>query len=222
MTIYIDTADLEIIKENIDKDFCGGVTTNPSILSKIENLNYFYHLKKIKDICKKYNKSLSIEVTTNDKNKIIVEALKLKKKFNFKNLHIKVPVSRDNLTLISSLHKNNLKVNVTCVFTLAQSYLSADAKANYISIFYNRTKDLGEDPIKIISNLRRYIDDNNLKSKIIVGSVRSRKDVEDGILSGAHIVTVPPKIYYEMFDNQGTTNSIDQFLNDIKKIQKRN
>ena len=222
MTIYLDTADLEIITENIDKHFCGGITTNPSILSKINNLDYFAHLKKIKQLCKKYNKSLSIEVTTNDKRKILKEALKIKKKYNFRKLHIKIPVSHDNLSLISNMHRNKIKVNVTCVFTLAQAYLSADSFGDYISIFYNRTKDLGEDPIKIIKNLRKYIDNHNLKSKIIVGSIRSRQDVEDGISSGAHIITVPPKIYTELFENKGTTNSINQFLDDIKKIQKGN
>ena len=85
MTIYLDTADLEIIAENIDKNFCGGITTNPSILSKINNLDYFAHLKKIKQLCKKYNKSLSIEVTTNDKRKILKEALKIKKNITLGN-----------------------------------------------------------------------------------------------------------------------------------------
>jgi len=222
MTFYIDTADIKIIKENISHNFCDGVTTNPSILSKIENLDYYDHLKKIKTLCKKNNKSLSIEVTTNDKTKILEEALSLKKKFNFKRLHIKIPVSQDNLSLIKSIHKNKMKVNVTCVYTLAQGYLSADSYADYISIFYNRTKDLGEEPKKIITNLRKYIDQNNLKSKIIVGSIRSRQDVEDGIACGAHIITVPPKIFFEIFNNDGTLNSINQFLDDIKKIQKRN
>lgn len=222
MTIYLDTADLTIINKNIDKDFCGGITTNPSILSKINDLDYYSHLKKIKNLCNKYKKSLSIEVTTNDKDKILDEALKLKKKFNFSKLHIKIPVSHENLSLINKMHKNKIRVNVTCVFTLAQAYLSADSKGDYISIFYNRTKDLGENPIKIIKNLRKYIDHHNLKSKIIVGSIRSRQDIEDGISSGAHIITVPPKIFAEMFENQGTTNSINQFLDDIKKIQKRN
>ena len=115
-----------------------------------------------------------------------------------------------------------MKVNVTCVYTLAQGYLSADSYADYISIFYNRTKDLGEEPKKIITNLRKYIDQNNLKSKIIVGSIRSRQDVEDGIACGALIITVPPKIFFEIFNNEGTLNSINQFLDDIKKIQKRN
>lgn len=222
MTFYIDTADIEIIKKNIEYDFCDGVTTNPSILSKIENLDYYEHLKKIKKLCKTNNKSLSIEVTTNDKTKILNEALSLKKQFNFKRLHIKIPISHANLSLIQLMHKNKMKVNVTCVFTLAQAYLSADSKADYISIFYNRTKDLGENPSKIIKSLREYIDRNSLKSKIIIGSIRSRQDIEDGISNGAHIITIPPKVFDEMFINEGTSNSINQFLNDIKKIQKRN
>ena len=220
MSIYIDTADLDLIKKNIDKKFCHGVTTNPTILSKIKNLNYFNHLKKIQRVCKKFNKSLSIEVTTNDPNKILDEIKYLKKFFFFKKLHIKIPVGYENLSLIDIIHKNKLKVNVTCVYTLSQGILSADAGADYISIFYNRTKDHGEDPNKIIFNLKNYIINNRLKSRIIVGSIRSYKDVEVGLSNGADIITVPPQIYYQLFNHEGTDNSINQFLNDIKKIQK--
>ena len=100
----------------------GGMTLIPAMKLRLAAYSDLINIKKIKTLCKKNNKSLSIEVTTNDKTKILEEALSLKKKFNFKRLHIKIPVSQDNLSLIKSIHKNKMKVNVTCVYTLAQGY----------------------------------------------------------------------------------------------------
>jgi transaldolase len=222
MTIFIDTADIDSLKKFIHYKFCGGITTNPSLLSNILNLNYEIQLKQILKICKKKNKSLSLEVLTNYPNKILEEAKAIHKRYNYNKLFVKVPVSFDNLKVVDQLIDLKIKVNVTCVFTLAQSILCADMNVDYISIFYNRIRDLKNDPDLIINTLSKYIKKTNSKSKILAASIRSPLDVENCIRNGADIVTVPPKIFEQLFFSQGTINSINQFANDTKKIFKNN
>ena len=199
MKFFIDTANIEDIRKVINSNFCSGVTTNPSLIAK-ENVNYTNLMKLIVAECKKNSKPVSIEVFSNDKKKIYFEALKLNKVFRYKDLHI--------------------KINCTCVFSLSQALLCIQSNINIISIFFNRIRDLEEDPIRIIKIAKSIITKGGFKSKILIGSVRSVADIEECAEAGADIITIPSKLFVDSCHHKGSVTSINKFLEDVKKIKK--
>jgi transaldolase len=219
MKFFIDTANIEEIRKVINSNFCSGVTTNPSLVAK-ENVNYINLMRLIVAECKKNSKPVSIEVFSNEKKKIYSEAIQLNKNFRYKDLHIKIPMSYDNLIIINRLVKKNIKINCTCVFSLSQALLCIQSNINIISIFFNRIRDLGEDPIRIIKIAKNIIADGGFKSKILVGSVRSVADIEESAEAGADIITIPAKLFIDSCHHKGSEISINKFLEDVKKIKK--
>jgi transaldolase len=137
-----------------------------------------------------------------------------------KDLHIKIPISYDNLIIINKLIKNNIKINCTCVFSLSQALLCIQSNINIISIFFNRIRDLEEDPIRIIKIAKSIITKGGFKSKILIGSVRSVADIEECAEAGADIITIPSKLFVDSCHHKGSVTSINKFLEDVKKIKK--
>ena len=220
MKLLLDTAVISEIEKYINFSFIGGVTTNPSLLSKIDFSSYKSDLHKIKDLCQKNNKSLSLEVFSNDPNEIYKEAIMIHKEFNFDNLFVKIPIDIKTISVIQKLESEGIKINCTCVYTLEQSFLLALMNTSIISVFYNRTKDKGNDPNMIIYNLKNFIIKNNSSSKIITGSIRNIKDVSQSLLNGTDYVTLNTKIIDDCINNEGSKESINQFMKDLKAWQK--
>lgn len=219
MKFLLDTAIYQDIKELISLSFVGGVTTNPSLLSKINFNNYKKDLFKIRDLCMSHNKNLSIEVFSNNPDEIYSEAIKIYNEFKFNDLYIKIPITYSNASVIQKLEEENIKINCTCVYTIEQAMPLALMNTSIISIFYNRTKDKGNNPNEIIKNLKKFISDNHSTSKIIAGSIRKINDVSESLLSGTDFVTLNPEIIKKCFYNEGSEESIDQFMSDLKSWQ---
>lgn len=219
MKIFLDSANLEELESCLKRGCISGVTTNPSILSKEPKTDFLKHIQKMADLCKQYGQvvPLSVEVFTTDAQEMLAQAHELVEKIDYENLNIKVPIGWDELEVIHRLSREGIAVNCTCIFNEAQSELAAQAGAEYISIFLGRLKDIGGEPLSVISNVRQLLDENGHASKIIVGSVRHPKEVVDAHIAGGHIVTTGMKIYQAMAGHPQTDKSVEGFLRDFQQ-----
>ena len=219
MRFFIDTANLDVIQKHICYDFCSGITTNPSLASKEGDHSYKNLISSLVELCKKYSKPISIEVFTNDKDKIYDAAMEIMDYYEYEKIYVKVPIGFENIKIIERLRKKNILINCTCVFSLSQALLCIKSDVNFISIFYNRIKDMNQDPNKIIRITKDVIVKNKSNSEILVGSVRKVEDIESAAEYGAHIATIPPKLFEQSCFHVGSVKAIDQFLEDAKKIK---
>ena len=216
--LFIDTANLDEISSACKRGIISGVTTNPSLMSKEPRGSYVNHMIKIAEICQKYNNiPLSVEVFATDQNEIYQQALRLEEDIGYHNLNIKIPVGFNELETINKLAAVGARVNCTCCFTTSQLTLAAAAGARYVSFFYNRAKDSGEDEFRTLDDASKFIKSNNLNCKIIAGSIRTPKDITDAWSYGADIVTSGYEVIKDGTTHPGTQSSVDQFLTDFKE-----
>jgi transaldolase len=218
MLLFADTANLSQIEDLLKKGIISGVTTNPSLLSKEPKTDFYAHIKKIVSMCKNNgNIPLSVEVFAEKPNEMYTQALEIVDKLNYANINIKIPVGYKELEVINNLKNQNIDVNCTCCFTASQMQLAAQAGAKYVSLFYNRLIDVGGNPIRVLKRTRKFIDENELDSKIIAGSIRNAYDVEDSWNSGSHIVTAGYNVILKSLKHPKTEESVKGFLEDFKE-----
>jgi len=211
MEIFIDTASIKEIKELLPWGVITGVTTNQKIFSNEKGISF---PDRVREILSAIDAPLSIEVTKTDQSDqaLLLEA-KEYSSWNPKNIVIKIPMFGNGrgLKLASLLHSENIKTNVTCLMTTNQVLLAALTGATYASIFICRIRDAGADPIKVIQDSKRIIEENHLPTKIIVGSIRTPDDVAQAAAAGAHIITITPKVLLQMPFHQKTEDTIKEF-----------
>ena len=229
--LLVDTAEIEAIRHMMTTDAISGVTTNPSLISKEKNTSYIGHLREIVEIIEDSpttlsgeRKHLSVEVTSLDCDKMIEESRVLAQNLSSPriNLFVKIPVSINNLSVITELTKMGISVNATACMTYTQAKLSADAGAKIVSFFFNRmfdmekcpktqmTRDLALQNISKFSTLERYSRDR-WTPQVICGSIRSTTDVIDCWTNGADYVTASPKIIVDLCRHPATDQAIDEF-----------
>ncbi len=240
MRIFADTADLGEIEEVLKRGFVRGVTTNPSLIAKQQGGDFEGHVKKIVSLINTYQPDvdLSVEVFSRDLKEILVQATRFKKIFECQNLSIKVQIGWDELEAIRLLRRNEIPVNCTCCMTVTQAVMAAAAGARYVSLFVGRIRDGGEqelflkeriklqqrgaltsddyDPFKVIISTRKLLDREYPGVEIIAGSMRTVADIKSSALSGAHIITIPPKFFADMVGHFKTDEVINQFFADFK------
>lgn len=218
MKIFLDSANLQDVENGLARGHLSGITTNPSLLSKEPKANFYEHIKKIVKLVEAdgRNLPLSVEVFATKPDEMIAQAQDIMEKIAYPHLNIKVPIGWDELKVIYSLTKRGIRVNCTCIFTEEQCVLAADSGASYVSIFHCRLKDMGGDPVRVISNTRRILDQAGHKAEIIVGSIRLQTDVLEAHLAGGHIATVGAKILEQMAAHPGTDKSVQGFLKDFQ------
>jgi TalC/MipB family fructose-6-phosphate aldolase len=219
--LFLDTANLSSIKYFNNKGIISGVTTNPSLFSKEPKQNFDLLIKEIWKYCANNDLSFSIEVFTSDPKEINNQAqklysdlLKINNKLNL--LYIKIPIGINELECIKYLNLQGMNINCTCCYNTTQMELACLAGAKYVSLFYRRCRDMGEDPNVILTRTKKFILDNNLDTKIIAGSIRSGLDIQDAWEYGADIVTSGPQAIEDGLNHEGTTKSINQFVNDFQ------
>lgn len=208
---FIDTANVKEIKEILPWGILSGVTTNQKIFSCEKGINFKDRVKEILSII---DAPLSIEVTkTNESDEAMIAEAKEYSSWNPKNIVIKIPMFGNGrgLILANKLHKEKIKTNVTCLITTNQVVLAALSGATYASIFYCRVRDSGGDPVKVIQDSKRIIEESGLKTKIIVGSIRKPEDVAEAAAAGAPIITITPKVLLQMPFSQKTEDTIKEF-----------
>ena len=223
MPIFLDTADLNEIKRFHSMGVIRGVTTNPTILLKQGVPGGMEALQtRSQEIASLISPlPLSVEVTTNDRNRALEQALTFAEWAN--NIVVKVTVhgpegELENMELIHELEsKHNIRVNVTAMMSAQQCLLAALAGATYVSIFAGRVNDMGYNAVDEISKLRGLLDQFQLKSKIIAGSTREVLNVVEWLKAGAHVVTVLPQLLEKMLVHPYTKETVQMFLRDAEK-----
>jgi transaldolase len=214
MKIFIDTANVEHIKEANSWGIIDGVTTNPSLIAK-EGRDFKQVIKEITEIV---DGPISAEVISLTADKMVPEAEKLAKMH--KNIVIKVPMTAEGLKATKALSKKGIKTNVTLVFQPVQALLAAKAGATYVSPFVGRLDDISHVGMDIVRTICQIYKNYNYKTEIIVASVRHPNHVIEAALAGAHICTIPYNVLVQLVKHPLTDIGIDKFLADWEKVPK--
>jgi len=208
MKLFIDTANVNEIKEAAALGVICGVTTNPSLIAK-EGRDFIETIKEITTIV---DGPISAEVVAPDAEGMVKEAEKLVALH--KNIVIKIPVTAEGLKAVKILSAKGIKTNVTLVFTPAQALLAARAGATYVSPFVGRLDDISSNGIALIADIAEIFAIHDIKCEIISASIRSPQSVIDSAKAGAHIATVPYKVINQMLAHPLTDSGIDRFMKD--------
>ena len=206
MELFIDTANIEEIREIASWGVITGVTTNPKIFSK-ENVALKSRVQEILSIVPG---PLSVEVTTNDLDEMLVEA-QLFASWS-EHIVVKVPMGPAGLIAATELKKREIKTNVTAVMTVGQALLAAQAGATYASIFYSRINDIGQEGLDVIRQASDLFRKSHFHTQIIVGSIRIPTQITDAAIAGADIITVPYKFFSQLANHPQTDSTIKEFL----------
>ena len=215
MKIFIDTANIEEIKEAASWGILDGVTTDPSLMAK--TAKSFDEIAK--EIIKIVDGPISLEAIAQDTEGIIKEARQLSK--IHKNVVVKIPVTKEGLSAVRILAREEIKTNVTLAFSPNQALLAAKAGATYVSPFVGRLDDISQDGMKVVEDILTIFKNYQIHTQIIVASVRNPIHVLRAALMGAHIVTCPFAVLESLFKHPLTDIGIKRFLDDWAKIPKK-
>ena len=219
MKIFIDTADLDEIKELASWGIIDGVTTNPTLVAK-SGRSFGEIINEIFNIV---DGPISLEVVSEKANEMVDEAKNLVSKIPEKyrkNITIKIPINPEGLKAVKLLKKDKIKTNVTLIFSANQALLAAKAGATYVSPFIGRLDDNGIDGMYLIEEIVEIFDNYNIDTEIIVAGIRHPINVIESERLGADIATIPPEIIRKMVKHPLTKVGIDSFLSDWKKVKK--
>lgn len=206
--IFLDTASLKEIEEISSWGVIDGVTTNQKIFLAEGGVDF---KRRVLDICQIIDGPISVETTKSNLADLLDEAREYASWHE--NIVVKVAMSGngEGLRVVSRLTRENIRTNMTVMMTFNQLVLATKAGATFVSLFYNRSKEAGEDPNKIVRDYVNFVRDEGYRSRLIVGSIRTPDDVSSAIANGAHIMTIPTKILKLMPFNKRTEETIAEF-----------
>ncbi len=211
MKLFIDTANIEEIREVSKWGVLSGVTTNPSLIAKEGR-----DLKEvIEEITTLVDGPISAEVIGETADEMVAEADELVKIHS--NVVIKIPMTEEGLKAVSILSKKGIKTNVTLIFSATQALLAAKSGAFFVSPFLGRLDDIGHTGIALVEDISYIFDVHNIKTEIISASIRHNLHVLDAAKAGSHIATIPYKVLKQMLKHPLTDSGIEKFLADAKK-----
>ena len=212
MKFFVDSADINDIRELNDSGLIDGVTTNPSLVAKAGK----DFIEVIGEICALVDGPVSAEVTALDAATMISEGKKLRAIAD--NVCIKVPLTWEGLKACKALSSDGIQVNVTLCFNANQALLAAKAGAGFISPFIGRLDDMGVDGMALISEIRIIYDNYpNLNTEILAASIRSVNHVKEAALIGADVATVPASVIKSLVNHPLTDKGLDAFMADWEK-----
>jgi len=214
MKFFIDTADVNEIKEAESLGILDGVTTNPTLISKTGRP----FRETIEEICTIVKGPVSAEVVSTETEAIIKEGRDLAKIAD--NIVVKVPLIKDGLKAVKVLTSEGIKVNVTLCFSSNQALLAAKVGATYISPFVGRLDDKGHTGMEVVDEIRTIYDNYDFDTEIIVASVRTPLHVRDAALMGADIATIPLEVFNKIVQHPLTDAGLKSFLADWEKVPK--
>ena len=212
MKFFLDTANLDEIKEACSWGVVAGVTTNPTLVSKEGNIDFH---TRVRDIAEVVNGPVSAEAVSLEKSKLVEEAKVIAK--IHPQVVVKIPLCPDGLGAVKELTALGIKTNVTLVFSANQAILAAAAGATYVSPFVGRLDDIGEDGLKLVYDVVDIYDAYGIETKVIAASLRHPAHVLECAKAGADYATVPFKVLKMLFNHPLTTKGIDQFNADWAK-----
>src|SRR5699024_1489376 len=211
MKFFIDTANIDEIKEANALGVLAGVTTNPSLVAK-EGVSFHGRLKEITS--EVTDRSVSDEVISEDAAGMIKEGRELAA--IAPNITVKIPMTLEGLKAVKILSEEKIETNVTLSFNANQALLAARAGATYVSPFLGRLDDIGHDGMTLIHTIATIFDQNQIDTEIIAASIRHPLHVTEAALNGAHIATVPFNVLAKLVQHPLTDQGIEQFLTDWK------
>jgi transaldolase len=212
MKFFIDTANLNEIREAAELGLIDGVTTNPSLVAKEGGVDFKQHIAAI---CELVEGDVSAEVTSLDLEGMLREGRDYAK--IAPNVVVKCPLTRDGLKATRRLTDEGTKVNVTLCFSAAQAILAAKAGAAYISPFLGRLDDVGQNGLELLAEIVEIYGNYNWKTEVLAASIRHPIHVVEAARMGAHVATMPLKVIDQLLKHPLTDKGLEQFLADWKK-----
>ncbi len=216
MKFFIDTANLDQIKEAHELGILDGVTTNPSLMAKEGIKGEEAVMAHYKTICELVNGDVSAEVVTTEFQTIIEEGKKLAA--IHKNIVVKVPMIRDGIKAIKYFSDNNIRTNCTLIFNAGQAMLAAKAGAAYVSPFIGRIDDIGWDGIELIEQIAHIFQVQGYETEILAASIRSSLHIVKCAEAGADICTCPLESILGLIKHPLTDSGLAKFMEDAKKF----
>ncbi len=216
MRIFLDTANIDQIRQAAKLGIISGVTTNPSLVSKEATADYE---TVTKTICSIVSGSVSVEVLAEDAESMIKEA-RIKASWA-PNVTIKIPATADGLEAMSALSKENIEVNMTLCFSLNQALLGALAGATYVSPFVGRLDDIGHDGMQLVKDIVDVFKHYQLSTQVIAASIRHPLHCVVAAKAGAHIATVPYNVLMQMINHPLTDAGVSRFLADWRRVSQQ-
>jgi len=215
MRIFIDTANVEHIREANSWGILDGVTTNPTLIAK-EGRDF---KQVIQEICSIVDGPISAEAVSVEAEGMVREARDLSKMHP--NIVVKIPMTAEGLKAVKVLTKEGIKTNVTLVFSPNQALLAAKAGATYVSPFIGRLDDISHNGMDLVRDIVTIFDNYGYKTQVIAASIRHPVHVTEAALAGAHVATVPFDILKKMLKHNLTDEGIQKFLKDWEKVPKK-
>ncbi len=213
MKFFMDTAEVESIKKANELGMCDGVTTNPSLIMKSGR----DQKQVITEICKIVRGPVSVEGIGDTYEEMMKEALEFSKWAP--NIVVKLPMTKEGIRACKSLSEKGIKTNLTLIFSASQALLAAKAGATYVSPFVGRLDDISEDGMVLVSDILQIFFAYDIKTEVIVASIRHPMHVVEAAKLGAHIATMPAEVFEKMFKHPLTDKGIQMFKEDYKKSQ---
>ncbi len=209
MKFFVDTADLDEIREANEMGVLDGVTTNPSLMKKAGNVDFHEH---IYEICELVDGDVSAEVTATDYNGIMAEGRELAK--IHKNVVVKVPLILDGIKALKSFKEEGIRTNCTLCFSAPQALIAAKAGATYISPFIGRLDDISTNGMELIEQIVQIYQNYGYQTEVLAASIRHPMHVVEAALAGADVATMPFKVIKSLLKHPLTDSGLKQFLAD--------
>jgi len=214
MKIFLDTSDVDVIRQHCETGLIDGVTTNPTLMMKAGR-NPVEVIKEISSLFPE-NASISAEVVGDTAEEMVSQA---KDYYSIsKNITIKVPCSVEGLKACKTLSDKGIPVNVTLIFSPEQAILAAKAGATYVSPFIGRCEDNNIDGIGLLEAINKVYQSKRISTEILSASIRNLNHVSESFKAGADIVTLPPSIFEAMYNHDLTDRGLAQFNKDWEKL----
>ena len=214
MKIFMDTANVDEIKQYVDWGVVYGVTTNPSLIAKSGRTQ----VEVIPEIAALVSGPVSAEVISTECAGMVEEARKLAK--IAENVVIKIPCIPEGLKAVKILSAEGIKTNVTLVFSMSQALLAARAGATFVSPFIGRLDDIGQDGVQLVDNIVKAFKLYGIETEVIAASIRNIEHVEKVMLTGCQIATIPTKVLAQMINHPLTDKGLAQFMADYQNSLK--
>ncbi|MGX7099932.1 fructose-6-phosphate aldolase [Globicatella sanguinis] len=220
MKLLIDSANISKIEEYLEYLPIEGVTTNPSILKKEGNIDFFDHMKNIRKLIGT-NRSLHIQVISDSYNGILEDAFNILEKVDEKAF-IKIPVSRNGLMAIKKLKEEQIKITATAVYSSIQGILASEWNVDFIAPYINRMQILGTNPFEVVSQINGNIINSSSSSKILGASYKNIYQVLESVNSGSEYVTLGTDVLDKLLADVNIEQAVKDFSKDWYAIHNRN
>jgi transaldolase len=212
MRLFLDTADIDEIREVHRMGVLAGVTTNPSLMAKVSGKSY---RDRVVEICEVVQGPVSAECTSRDVAGLLEEGRQIASWH--KDVVVKIAIDANGLEAASTLAREGIKINMTLVFTANQALMAALAGCTYVSPFVGRLDDIGLDGMEVVRDSVEIFDRYNLPAQVLAASIRGPQHVTQAALAGAHIATIPFSVMQAMIKHPLTDTGIERFLADSRK-----